>query len=325
MEPNKMLDTAKAGAEFGTKLTELAEKILGPRIKRKQTKADLEADEQRLKMIRDNPDMEIVYTQGQMSARARNPEALYARAEQRMHIEAVRQQENIEKVIELASGMQKEDEIVSDEPVDEDWITRFFSIVKDVSVEDMQILWARILAGEVKQPGHFSIRTLETLKNLNRNEAEMFSQLAPFVIFSSSENCFIPSDIQLLNKFSISYNTIYKLSDCGLIDSSGFLNNSFTVSFGHDDSYYNNHVIVIIKNIDVSCNIQMEVGEYPLTQAGAALIGIVTYETNDDFFSEFCKSIKEKYNKDQLQYTQHRIINICGNTINYETYPLRVV
>lgn len=325
MEPEKMLDTAKAGAEFGTKLMELAEKLMGPFIKRKQTKADLEADEKRLKMIRENPDMEIVYTQGKMSARARNPEALEARAEQRIYIEAVKQQKNIEQVIELASSMETEDAKVSEEPVDEDWITRFFSIVKDISVKDMQVLWAKILAGEIKQPGCFSLRTLETLKNLNRNEAEMFTQLAPFVIFSSSKNCFVPSDEQLLNRYNILYDTIYRLSDCGLIDSSGLLSNTFTASFGRNDLYYNNHVTVIIKNIDKSSNIEIEVGAYPLTRAGAELIDIVTYETNDDFFSEFCKTVKERNNKDQLQYTQHKVINICGNTINYETQPLRIV
>ena len=34
--------------------------------------------------------------------------------------------------------------------------------------EDTQLLWARVLAGEVERPGAISLRTLEILRNLDR-------------------------------------------------------------------------------------------------------------------------------------------------------------
>ena len=61
-----------------------------------------------------------------------------------------------------------------DHPVDHDWTARFFSDVQDVSSEDMQQLWARILAGEVERPGSTSIKTLGILKNLDKATASLF-------------------------------------------------------------------------------------------------------------------------------------------------------
>ena len=58
--------------------------------------------------------------------------------------------------------------------VDQDWATSFVENARLVSDEAMQELWARILAGEINKPGKYSIRTLNTLKSMGRNEAMVF-------------------------------------------------------------------------------------------------------------------------------------------------------
>jgi hypothetical protein len=55
----------------------------------------------------------------------------------------------------IATEELKKENDVSDTPVDEDWIVRFFNVVEDISDEMMQQLWGRILAGEVKALIHF--------------------------------------------------------------------------------------------------------------------------------------------------------------------------
>ena len=64
---------------------------------------------------------------------------------------------NVQNVIEQAQQHFVEGEQVSDEPVNQDWVNRFFTIVEDVSDVEMQQLWARILAGEVKKTKSYSI------------------------------------------------------------------------------------------------------------------------------------------------------------------------
>ena len=101
-------------------------------------------------------------------------ELLYRAAVRLRHTETQRQK-NIESVVEVAK--QALPSSVSDDPVDQDWINHFFDGVKDVSSEDLQELWGRILAGEVTSPGRFTRRLVEFLKTIERNEAEMLTAL----------------------------------------------------------------------------------------------------------------------------------------------------
>jgi hypothetical protein len=68
-------------------------------------------------------------------------------------------------------------ESVDDKPVSEDWMVQFFQQAQDVGELEMQQLWAKILAGEVSKPGSFSRRTLERIRTLVRDEAELFTRL----------------------------------------------------------------------------------------------------------------------------------------------------
>ncbi|MYF37096.1 MAG: DUF2806 domain-containing protein [Synechococcus sp. SB0678_bin_12] len=69
---------------------------------------------------------------------------------------------------------------VSDHDPDPDWAARFFDGAQDVSSEELQKLWGRILAGEVKSPGQTSLRTLSILRNMTQKEAQDFSNLMRF-------------------------------------------------------------------------------------------------------------------------------------------------
>ena len=100
---------------------------------------------------------------------------LLLRAADRLVFQEERRQYNIESVVAL--GMQELPGAVSDEPVDPDWISRFFAACQDVSHEQLQILWAKILAGEVAQPGSCSRKTLSILQDLSPEDALCFRKL----------------------------------------------------------------------------------------------------------------------------------------------------
>jgi len=67
---------------------------------------------------------------------------------------------------------------VSDDPVDPDWSARFFTYAQDVSQQDLQRLWGRVLASEVTKPGGIPVRTLEILRNLTAVECRLFERFA---------------------------------------------------------------------------------------------------------------------------------------------------
>ncbi|MEI0491680.1 DUF2806 domain-containing protein [Brachyspira intermedia] len=126
---------------------------------------------------------------------------------------------NIENVINKTYGILKDEKNVSDKPVDKDWATRFFYIVKNISNEDIQYLWAKLLSEEIKQPNSFSYRTLELLKNMTTDEAKLFEKAAKLLFYTIDNNTVLFSDMELLNKYGINYNDIITLVDIGIINS----------------------------------------------------------------------------------------------------------
>ena len=91
---------------------------------------------------------------------------------------------NAQNVVEQAQQHFVEGEQVSREPVNQDWVNRFFTIVEDVSDSEMQKLWAQILAGEIKRPKSYSLRTLELLRNLTIEEALDIQEASKYYINS---------------------------------------------------------------------------------------------------------------------------------------------
>ena len=87
------------------------------------------------------------------------------------------------KVILEEAAEELGDKEVDDHHPDPDWTARFFDHVQDVSSEDMQRIWAKILAGEVESPGRTSLRTLDTLRNMTKRDAELFRRICDFVLF----------------------------------------------------------------------------------------------------------------------------------------------
>ena len=93
---------------------------------------------------------------------------------------------NLRKIVVIAETEAKEtpDEEVSNDPIDPDWFARWREAAQDVSNEEMQQLWARLLKDEVKTPGTFSLQTISLLRNLSFQQAHWIATLAPFTIDS---------------------------------------------------------------------------------------------------------------------------------------------
>jgi hypothetical protein len=60
--------------------------------------------------------------------------------------------------------------------IDPDWLNRFTSFAQDVSSEELQRVWGRVLAGEIRKPGSFSISSLRVLAELEADVARWFEE-----------------------------------------------------------------------------------------------------------------------------------------------------
>lgn len=95
---------------------------------------------------------------------------------ERLRLKEQRRQSNIDNIVAKAIEFARKGE-ASNNPTDPDWVVEFFNIAQDCSDENMQYLWAKLLANEIKNPNSYSRRTLTTIKLLNPYEALVFTKL----------------------------------------------------------------------------------------------------------------------------------------------------
>lgn len=73
--------------------------------------------------------------------------------------------------------------ISSEDPMDEDWLNYFEDYAEKASTERMRDLWARVLAGEVRKQGEFSLSTMRFLSELDKDIATIFEREASQHVF----------------------------------------------------------------------------------------------------------------------------------------------
>ena len=85
-----------------------------------------------------------------------------------------------------ASSFRPESEPKSDPTeVDPDWLNHFGGYAEKASSEKVRDLWARVLAGEVRHPGSFSLTTLRLLAELDQQMASWFQEEIEFRIMGN--------------------------------------------------------------------------------------------------------------------------------------------
>lgn len=114
--------------------------------------------------------------------------ALQDRVAARVQYQDLQKQQNIESICSTAAETLEQETSVPDAKPEPEWVSRFIDIASGISTEEIQMLWGRILAGEIKQPGAFSLRTLDVLRNLTTQEVKSFVRIANYVISSNEGN-----------------------------------------------------------------------------------------------------------------------------------------
>lgn len=218
----------------------------------------------------------------------------YDRIQDRLIHKEIKRQNNIDNVSQFAAEQLSQEQIVSEDPVDEDWTSRFFNIVEDVSDEEMQQLWSRILVGEIKQPKTYSLRTLELLKNLSKEEAELFTKFAQLRINFGDKNFIYNQDngVFLESEFGISFSDRLLLTEIGLIASENNLEFSFRPTENNKQTSilnYGRKGIVLHRNEQTpKQGIQVLV----FTKIGVELSALIEQTFNQSYLEKICSSFK---------------------------------
>jgi hypothetical protein len=155
---------------------------------------------------------EIIKTLGKIKATE-----LQQRAIHRLIAEEAKHQANMESITEKAIGYLKED--AHPEKVEDDWISNFFDKCRLVSDEEMQNLWARVLAGEANKPGRCSKRTVNFVASMGKPDATLFTKLCSYVCVLGPQFVCLIYDLgnNIYSKNSINFGSLMHLDEIGLV------------------------------------------------------------------------------------------------------------
>jgi hypothetical protein len=201
--------------------------------------------------------------------------------------EEAKKQLNIEGIAQKAIPLLEE----GSDPgrVDSDWITNFFDKSRIVSDNDMQILWAKVLAGEANAPGAFSRKTVNLLGDLDKNDAELFAILCRFGWVIDRASPLIPLiplilDVseRIYNDNGIYFATLSHLENLGLIQYGSLT--------GYSWKELPKSIVASYQGMDIQLTLPNEssnslgVGKVLLTRAGRELSQLCDSKPVDGFF-----------------------------------------
>lgn len=200
---------------------------------------------------------------------------------------------NVSKAILHAEEVLMDDhDEPSEDPIDLDWLNQWAEYVGNISSEQLQLLWGKILAGEVKSPGKYSRRTLSFIKDLSQKEAELIAKIAPFV----TQN-YIVKDVGS-TKTNISIDNLLSLEAMGILNASSSGIGSVRMVFSSDrpDKYekalvYGN-TLLIIRASDAAKKLELPV--YSITSLGTEIISIGNFTINEEHLLDIGKYIVNK-------------------------------
>ena len=223
---------------------------------------------------------------------------------------------NVRSVLEGAAEELGNKEVPDHEP-DHDWTARFFNEVQDVSSEDMQKIWARILAGEVESPGRTSLRTLDILRNMTKKDAEMFRNICDFVI----NHNFVFYDDSVKSMEAFNYSNLLHLQDCRLVTIVSNLASKFAwggpphIRLIHHDGFLH----LSKEQISETAERGLEIPVFVLTTAGQELFHLVQGTVNMQYLQYFAKFLKsEGFN---LAY-EGKVEPLAGDSGDFATITL---
>jgi len=149
----------------------------------------------------------------------------------------IREQVNLDMISEIAANsimkspslenQQRENDDL-EETINEDWLNTFEKEACQKSTKDMQLLFGRILAGEIRHPSSFSLKTVKLLANLDPVAATLFKKLcsACVIIKTPGTNHIIDARVPSLGgnagsnsliKYGFNFSKLNILHEYGLI------------------------------------------------------------------------------------------------------------
>jgi hypothetical protein len=238
-------------------------------------------------------------------------EALSAAAADSAVSDTIRRDANVTKALLHAEESLEQD---PQEPpkanVDEDWLFRWRDSAGEVSSEELQDLWGRVLAGELKSPGSYSLRTLEFLRCISQEEAQAISNVSRFVIGNV-----IYRDKDLLEAKGLSFGMLLYMQQIGVMAGVEALGLTLTLKSNITGKYQNvmkcNSKVLVITGDDPQLEVTLPV--YQLTTIGQQVATLGSFKPDIEYLEKIAEKLKEQ--KASVLLADY--IDVSANEIKY--------
>ena len=195
-----------------------------------------------------------------------------------------------------------------------DWLIRYYEAVGNISDDNMQDLWAKILAGEINNPSTYSLRTIDTLRNMRKCDVELFTHVCRCSFEFYDHKLFLPHYQGYMDAVEISYSDVMKLSELGLIFDNAMLRMEFELPEEPAILSVNRDLVLTVCASEIK-NKEGSVFEFPFTQVGVELATLVGDMPADKDFILWGKEIaKDK----KYKVGVHRITSWENDEPKYE-------
>lgn len=160
----------------------------------------------------------------------------------------------------------------NDNKINDEWMNHFAQYSSQASSENLQTLWSRLLAGEIRKPGEFSLTTLRIIAELDEEIANLFQQYAVNII----DQGYIIKDTDIKGQ---KLTDLIFLEEVGLLqDVSGHLILPYRKDSDNQIIVKNNDLYLIIKPVnDAPINVPL----IKLTRAGTEILKLIAKEKDD--------------------------------------------
>lgn len=212
-------------------------------------------------------------------------------AVQNAKVEALRQEVSIAKAVIYAEEELQKDpsEPTQDSPQD-DWLLRWRECAAGVSSDELQQIWGKVLAGEVKSPGRFSLRALEFLRNLSQSEAQAIERISPFVI----SGVLYRGDDVMLEAEGVSFSDLLAMQELGVLAGVDGLGLEITWNSDSTTSYQKaltcHGALILATAADVSKIIKLKV--CTVTSIGKQVLSLGRFAPNAKMVESVATAIK---------------------------------
>lgn len=254
-----------------------------------------------LEQVRDKNQLPVVYTGGTVDVWQKPDDGtlvlgrvpLEQRIDNRLDYQHHKRQENLERITSAAAAELTGETAVPDEKPDEDWVTRFFNTAQDISSAQMQELWGRILAGEIKQPGSYSLRTLGFVKNLTQGEAKILEMVGRFALKAANASFIAIHDKKWLESRAIYASHHFMLGELGLMYPTDLTLQLFRKPQQQTNALMSDDFLVLIRRSPLTSQINLPIWKF--TSIGEELLSLVSKVEDAGYLDSIGLFLVEKH------------------------------